>query len=165
MMTAHQGRCADPHTKRNVQVSEIDSRLTDSTFCFRLLFSSFSILSSLLRLLFSACFGILLFFLPPSIIHLFHKGKDLLNLDRQSFILPPELLHSPYFLILGPFACLLHTPVAMWPSPRHAASSVRRVPLSSSWIHREDFLFPSTVFVVVILHRDLSRHGGLVVSP
>ena len=29
----------------------------------------------------------------------------------------------------------------------------------------EGFSGPSTVFVVVILHRDLSRHGGIVASP
>ena len=47
-------------------VSKIDSRLTDSAFSFRLLFSFFSILSSLLRLLVPKCFRILLFFLPSS---------------------------------------------------------------------------------------------------
>ena len=41
------------------------------------------------------------FFLLHS-IHLFHKGKDLRNLDLQSLILPLKLLHSPHFLILVP---------------------------------------------------------------
>ena len=76
MMTARESRYANPRliqtTKRNdtqnafyKEVSEIDSGLTDSAFSFRLLFSSFSILSSLLRLPFSACFKTLLFFHRP----------------------------------------------------------------------------------------------------
>ena len=59
-------------------VSEIDSGLTDSAFSFRLFFSSFSILSSLHRLLFSACFKTLLFVLPSSFPVRFLKSSSFL---------------------------------------------------------------------------------------
>ena len=77
MMTAHQGGYADtrlnqstkrsdPQTFFHKSVSKIDSRLTDSALSFLLFFSSLSILSSLLRLLFFAGVKTFVFFPPPS---------------------------------------------------------------------------------------------------
>ena len=80
MKTAHEGQSADPHPiKSNTEEkthtaiynaeSEIDSALIDSAFEFLLVFTSLSTPSSFLRLLLSACFRILLFFLPSSLFN------------------------------------------------------------------------------------------------
>ena len=90
MMKAHQSRSTDPRLTQSINekemtqnaihrsVSEIDSELTDSAFSFLLFCSSLSVLSSLLRLLFSACFKTLLFFLPSSFSVCFLKSSSFL---------------------------------------------------------------------------------------
>ena len=80
----------------------------------------------------------LLFLLLPS-VHLFHEGKELLNLELQLLFL---LLNN--FIRLTsrfPFDFLLHTPARLQRTPWHASSSQsRRVLPSSSSILLDCFL-------------------------
>ena len=75
-------------------VSEINSGLTDSAFIFRFFFSYFSILASLLRLLFSACFKILLFFLPSSFSVCFLESSSFLLFFLLIFPTSSWILHE-----------------------------------------------------------------------
>ena len=118
MMTAHRS-ASDPNDprKRNDKlfihksVSEIDAGLTASAFNFLLLFRSPSILSSLLRLLLSACFTAFLFFLPSSFSVCFLKSSFFLfffqtlsasSLNSSSFFFDAFVFHashvSPFLL-------------------------------------------------------------------